>query len=64
MGGVGIWSLDEPARPELERAEFVAVGITREAAKIGNKNSNSNSNTLFYKDCSLGSAKNLTTSPC
>ena len=27
-------------------------------------NSNSNSKTLFYKDCSLGSVKNLTTSPC
>ena len=25
---------------------------------------NSNSKTLFYKDCSLGSVKNLTTSPC
>ena len=25
---------------------------------------NSNSKTLFYKDCSLGSFKNLTTSPC
>ena len=25
---------------------------------------NSNSKTLFYKDCSLGSDKNLTTSPC
>ena len=24
----------------------------------------SNSQTLFYKDCSLGSVKNLTTSPC
>ena len=23
-----------------------------------------NSKTLFYKDCSLGSVKNLTTSPC
>ena len=23
-----------------------------------------NSNTLLYKDCSLGSVKNLTTSPC
>ena len=25
---------------------------------------NSNSKTLFYKDCSLGSVKNLTISPC
>ena len=25
---------------------------------------NSNSKTLFYKDCSLGSVKILTTSPC
>ena len=25
---------------------------------------NWNSKTLFYKDCSLGSVKNLTTSPC
>ena len=25
---------------------------------------NSNSKTLFYKDCSLGSVKNLTTCPC
>ena len=25
---------------------------------------NSNSKTLFYKDCSLGSVKNLTTGPC
>ena len=25
---------------------------------------NSNLKTLFYKDCSLGSDKNLTTSPC
>ena len=24
----------------------------------------SNSKTLFYKDCSLGSVKNLTSSPC
>ena len=23
-----------------------------------------NSKTLFYKDCSLGSVRNLTTSPC
>ena len=23
-----------------------------------------NSKTLFYKDCSFGSVKNLTTSPC
>ena len=28
------------------------------------ENSNLNSKTLFYKDCSLGSVKNLTTSPC
>ena len=28
------------------------------------ENSNSNSKTLFYKDSSLGSVKNLTTSPC
>ena len=28
------------------------------------ENSNSNMKTLFYKDCSLGSVKNLTTSPC
>ena len=25
---------------------------------------NSNLKALFYKDCSLGSVKNLTTSPC
>ena len=25
---------------------------------------NSNSKTLFYKDCSLGSVENLTTIPC
>ena len=25
---------------------------------------NSNSKTLFYKECSLGSVKNLTASPC
>ena len=25
---------------------------------------NSNLKVLFYKDCSLGSVKNLTTSPC
>ena len=28
------------------------------------ENSNSNWKTLFYKDCSLGSVKNLTTNPC
>ena len=28
------------------------------------ESSNSNSKTLFYKDCSLGSVKNLTNSPC
>ena len=28
------------------------------------ENWNSSFKTLFYKDCSLGSVKNLTTSPC
>ena len=27
-------------------------------------NSNTNLKTLFHKDCSSGSVKNLTTSPC
>ena len=31
---------------------------------IGGERRNSNSKTLFYKDYSLGSVKNLTTSPC
>ena len=35
----------------------------REKGK-GGEGGNSNSKTLFYKDCSLGSIKNLTTGPC
>ena len=40
-------------------------GGQRETERVvSRENSNSNSKTLFYKDCSLGSVKNLTTSPC
>ena len=30
----------------------------------GSKSEREREKTLFYKDCSLGSVKNLTTSPC
>ena len=36
----------------------------REGREDGGHRENSNSKTLFYKDCSLGSFKYLTTSPC
>ena len=34
-------------------------GQRLERGREGERNSNSNSKTLFYKDCSLGSVKNL-----
>ena len=35
----------------------------REKGRRGGETENANSNILFYKDCSLDSVKNLTTSP-
>ena len=40
--------------------QFHQTGFKKEKKERGE---NSNSKTLFYKDCSLGSVKNLTTSP-
>ena len=43
--------------------------ITKRERGVGNEGGweergNSNSKTLCYKECTLGSVKNLTTSPC
>ena len=45
--------------------EAVATKRTKELTHAWERErENSNSKTLFYKDCSLGSVKNVTTSPC
>ena len=44
-------------------AEREREGVEREGGGR-EKGGDSNSKTKFYKDCSLGSVKNLTTSPC
>ena len=36
----------------------------RAEAEVQRERERENSKTLSYKDCSLGSVKNLTTSPC
>ena len=46
----------EPLKKEKEETAHTQAGREREREL--------NSKTLFYKDCSLGSVKNLTASPC
>ena len=50
--------------PPLSSSEREREGGGRQGGREGERERELEPTTLFYKDCSLGSVKNLTTSPC
>ena len=48
----------------ISRKEHSTIKHNKKKKKKKEEERDSNSKTLFYKDCSLGSVKNLAASPC